>query len=45
MINPFDEPDGTYLVLINDEGQHSLWPSLVEVPKSHRCHEQSIMRS
>lgn len=32
MINPFDDPDGAYLVLINDEGQHSIWPSFIEVP-------------
>jgi MbtH protein len=31
-MNPFEDPDGTYLVLVNDEGQHSLWPSFVEVP-------------
>ncbi len=30
--NPFEDPDGTYLVLINDEGQHSLWPAFIEVP-------------
>ena len=30
--NPFDDPDGTYLVLVNDEGQHSLWPAFAEVP-------------
>jgi MbtH protein len=32
MTNPFDDPAGRYLVLINDEEQHSLWPSFVEVP-------------
>ncbi|MGH3569162.1 MAG: MbtH family protein [Pseudonocardia sp.] len=32
MTNPFEEPDGTYLVLINDEGQYSLWPAFIEVP-------------
>ncbi|MFD0905915.1 MbtH family protein [Actinomadura sediminis] len=32
MTNPFEDPDGTYLVLVNDEGQHSLWPSFAEVP-------------
>lgn len=32
MTNPFEDEDGTYLVLVNDEGQHSLWPSFVEVP-------------
>jgi MbtH protein len=31
-INPFENPDGTYLVLVNAEGQHSLWPSFAEVP-------------
>ncbi|MFJ8630154.1 MbtH family protein [Streptomyces sp. NPDC093568] len=30
--NPFEDPEGTYLVLVNDEGQHSLWPAFVEVP-------------
>ncbi|MGH3828901.1 MAG: MbtH family protein [Pseudonocardiaceae bacterium] len=32
MTNPFEEPDGTYLVLINNEGQYSLWPAFIEVP-------------
>jgi MbtH protein len=32
MTNPFEDPDGTYHVLINGEGQHSLWPSFVDVP-------------
>ncbi|KUN74157.1 protein mbtH [Streptomyces canus] len=30
--NPFDDVDGRFLVLVNDEGQHSLWPSFAEVP-------------
>jgi MbtH protein len=30
--NPFENPDATYLVLVNDEGQHSLWPEFVAVP-------------
>lgn len=30
--NPFEDPDGRYLVLVNDEGQHSLWPQFVNVP-------------
>ncbi|MQY11296.1 Protein MbtH [Streptomyces sp. RB5] len=32
MSNPFDDNDGTFLVLVNDEGQHSLWPDFAEVP-------------
>ncbi|MEU9068679.1 MbtH family protein [Streptomyces sp. NPDC048306] len=30
--NPFDDTDGRFLVLVNHEGQHSLWPSFVQVP-------------
>ncbi|WTK82632.1 MbtH family protein [Streptomyces sp. NBC_01511] len=30
--NPFEDPDASYLVLVNDEGQHSLWPVFVDVP-------------
>jgi MbtH protein len=33
MANPFEDENGVYHVLINDEGQHSLWPSYLEVPK------------
>ncbi|MFI5929110.1 MbtH family protein [Micromonospora sp. NPDC051543] len=32
MSNPFDDPDGVFLVLVNAEGQHSLWPATVGVP-------------
>ncbi len=31
--NPFEDEDGRYIVLVNDEGQHSLWPVLIEVPE------------
>ncbi|MEO3754761.1 MbtH family protein [Streptomyces sp. B6B3] len=32
MENPFDDEDGSFLVLVNDENQHSLWPAFAEVP-------------
>lgn len=32
MANPFDDEDGTFLVLVNGEEQHSLWPSFAPVP-------------
>ncbi|HKX26739.1 MAG TPA: MbtH family protein [Blastocatellia bacterium] len=32
MSNPFEDEDGIYVVLINDEGQYSLWPNIIEVP-------------
>lgn len=31
-MNPFDDPDGRFLVLVNDEEQHSLWPAPMAVP-------------
>ncbi|MDF3144718.1 MULTISPECIES: MbtH family protein [unclassified Streptomyces] len=30
--NPFDDDALEHLVLVNDEGQHSLWPAFAEVP-------------
>ncbi|GII94615.1 MbtH family protein [Sinosporangium siamense] len=30
--NPFEDQDGRFLVLVNHEGQHSLWPSFAGVP-------------
>lgn len=30
--NPFEDEDGVYLALINDEGQYSLWPAFADVP-------------
>lgn len=32
MTNPFDNEDGTFFALINDEGQYSLWPTFADVP-------------
>jgi uncharacterized protein YbdZ (MbtH family) len=32
MTNPFEDENGDYLVLVNDEGQYSLWPAFREVP-------------
>ncbi|MEU5261450.1 MbtH family protein [Amycolatopsis sp. NPDC021455] len=32
MTNPFEDPSATYLVLVNAENQHSLWPEFAEVP-------------
>jgi MbtH protein len=30
--NPFDDENGTFYALRNDEGQYSLWPTFVGVP-------------
>jgi uncharacterized protein YbdZ (MbtH family) len=32
MSNPFEDPDATFLALVNEEGQYSLWPALAAVP-------------
>ncbi|GFE23037.1 MbtH family NRPS accessory protein [Streptomyces sp. SID8375] len=32
MTNPFEDTEGRYLALVNDEGQYSLWPAFAEVP-------------
>jgi MbtH protein len=34
--NPFDDEDGRFYVLVNDEDQHSLWPVFAEVPSAWR---------
>jgi len=33
MANPFDNENGEFLVLINDECQYSLWPAFLDVPR------------
>jgi MbtH protein len=30
--NPFDDDSLEHFVLVNEEGQHSLWPAFAEVP-------------
>lgn len=36
MPNPFENEDASYFVLVNDEGQHSLWPAFAEIPAGWR---------
>ncbi|MGW7446187.1 MbtH family protein [Kitasatospora sp. NPDC054795] len=33
MSNPFDDQDGSFLVLRNNEEQYSLWPAFAAVPE------------
>jgi uncharacterized protein YbdZ (MbtH family) len=33
MTNPFENNEASFLVLINDENQHSIWPDFIEIPK------------
>ncbi len=32
MTNPFEDDEAEYLVLVNEENQHSLWPAFADVP-------------
>ena len=32
MSNPFENQDGSFQVLVNDEGQYSLWPVSIDIP-------------
>ncbi len=32
MTNPFENADGRYYALVNEEGQYSLWPEHLDVP-------------
>lgn len=34
--NPFDDEAGVFYVLVNDEDQHSLWPTFAAVPAGWR---------
>jgi MbtH protein len=43
--NPFEDENGVYHVLINDEGQHSLWPTFVEVPQGWTIIHKSDSRA
>lgn len=31
-MSPFDDPEATFVVLVNAEGQFSLWPEFIDVP-------------
>lgn len=34
--NPFDDENGSFYVLLNDEEQYSLWPTFADVPAGWR---------
>ncbi|MFE5834684.1 MbtH family protein [Streptomyces sp. NPDC056508] len=34
--HPFEDPRGRFLVLADEEGRHSLWPSFTEAPAGWR---------
>lgn len=32
MTNIFDDPQGRFLAVVNDEGQYALWPASLDLP-------------
>ncbi|MBR7826940.1 MbtH family protein [Actinospica sp. MGRD01-02] len=36
LTNPFEDESAHYLVLVNEENQHSLWPASIDVPDGWR---------
>jgi uncharacterized protein YbdZ (MbtH family) len=34
--NPFEDDSADYVVLVNDEDQHSLWPNTFDLPAGWR---------
>lgn len=43
--NPFDDDEGRFVVLVNDEEQHSLWPTFADVPAGWRVVHGEAVRS
>ncbi|MFJ6666551.1 MbtH family protein [Streptomyces sp. NPDC091383] len=35
-VNPFDDEHGEFYVVVNEEDQHSLWPTFAAVPEGWR---------
>lgn len=43
MTNPFEDEEAVYLVLVNEENQHSLWPASLAVPAGwHTTHGPAV---
>lgn len=43
MSNPFDDQGGAFVVLVNHQGQHSLWPACIAVPAGWSvAYEQNV---
>ena len=45
MANPFEDDDGMYQVIVNAEGQHSLWPEFADVPAGWQVVLRSASRA
>ena len=45
MTNPFEDENAMCHVLVNDEGQYSLWPSFKDVPQGWTIAKKSDSRA
>jgi MbtH protein len=45
MTNPFDDDEAMFHVLVNDEGQYSLWPAFAPIPEGWNPVLESASRS
>lgn len=45
MSNPFDDEDGIFSVLVNEDNQHCLWPQSFPVPEGWRVVLSSASRA
>jgi MbtH protein/glycopeptidolipid biosynthesis protein len=36
-VNPFDDDNFNFFVLVNDDEQHSLWPAFADIPAGWRA--------
>jgi MbtH protein len=44
MTNPFEDDNADYYVLVNDEGQYSIWPVFAEVPQGWTVAHGPVLR-
>ena len=44
-MNPFDDPEGRFIVVVNDRGEYSLWPTFAEVPDGWRARSGELSRA
>jgi MbtH protein len=41
MSNPFDDPAGSFMVLVNHEEQYFRWPAFAAAPRDGRCLDET----
>lgn len=44
-MNPFDDAEATFVVLVNDERQFSLWPEFVDAPAGWKISHPAASRA